>query len=276
MVSIIILTKNEENDIRGCLESIKWCDDVHVLDSGSTDKTIEISTELGAKISFNKFRSFGDQRNWALDNIETKYDWILFLDADERTTDKYTTALFDAIRKAGPDVAGFYCCWKMILDGKWIRFCDNFRKWQFRVLLRGKARFKDFGHGQKEDIISGEAQYLMEPYLHYGFSKGWAQWIDRHNRYSTEEAISRSKVRPPFSQVFSKHGSLRNVAIKSWMSRFPGWPLIRFVYTYFLRLGFVEGRQGFTYCVNICYYEFLIQIKMREIRRQQQLNGAIA
>lgn len=267
MVTVIILTKNEEKDITICLESIKWCDDIHILDSGSTDRTIEIAKSYGANICFNAFESFGKQRNFALDNLVIQHEWILFLDADEVVTDKFKDAIFTAINNSSENTAGFYCCWKMILEGRWLKHCDNFPKWQFRLMQKNKARFKDFGHGQKEDKVIGTIEYIKEPYLHYGFSKGWAQWLDRHNRYSSQEAVSRYHQCPPLRNVFARHGSVRNPALKSWLSRLPGWPALRFLQAYFFNLGFLEGAQGFIYCVNISYYEFLIQIKMRAIKK---------
>ncbi len=103
---------------------------------------------------------FGHQRNFALDNLSFKYEWILFLDADERSTDKFKGAALDSIAKAKEDVAGFYCCWKMMLENTWLKRSDNFPKWQFRLLRKGMAEFKDFGHGQKESIIKGRAEYI--------------------------------------------------------------------------------------------------------------------
>ncbi len=269
MISVIILTKNEENDLPSCLDHLKWCDDVHILDSGSTDKTVEIGHKYGAAISSNPFESFGKQRNYALDTISTKYDWILFLDADEHVSPAFLGEMKLRIQDAKPDVAGFYCSWKMILDGVWLKRCDNYPKWQFRLLLKGKARFTDFGHGQKEDQVIGRIEYLKEPYLHYGFSKGWHAWIDRHNRYSTQEAAARLNQIPPFKNIFSSHGSVRNPALKSWLSKMPGWPMFRFLFSYCIKLGFLEGKPGFIYCVNMAYYEFLIKIKMRELRKNK-------
>lgn len=269
MLSIIILTKNEENDLSLCLSSLQWCDDIHVLDSGSTDKTVEVAKEYGVKIGYNNFKSFGQQRNFALDNLDIRHEWILFLDADEVATKEFKRNIFSAIINADNDVAGFYCCWKMILEGKWLKHCDNFPKWQFRILKRNRARFTDFGHGQKEDNIIGRIDYIQEPYLHYGFSKGWTQWIDRHNRYSSQEAMAQYHHQPPFKNIFARHSSVRNPALKSWLGQLPGWPLLRFFHAYFLNLGFLEGVQGFIYCANIAYYEFLIQIKIRSIKIEQ-------
>ncbi len=269
MISIVILTKNEEKDLPSCLNSVTWSDDIHILDSGSTDNTLDIAKTYGCKISYNPFKSFGQQRNYALDALDIKHKWLLFLDADEVVTEAFKNAMFEAIAQADVEVAGFYCCWKMMLEDTWLKHCDNFPKWQFRLMRMGMARFTDFGHGQKESEVKGRIEYLKEPYLHYGFSKGWTQWINRHNKYSSQEAIARLEHRPPFKTIFTKNSSQRNPALKSWLSRLPGWPFLRFFQAYIVSLGFLEGIPGFIYCINMSYYEFLIQIKMREIRKSK-------
>ncbi|GAC1424338.1 MAG: glycosyltransferase family 2 protein [Chitinophagaceae bacterium] len=272
MISVIILTKNEERDLPACLRSVEWSDDIHVLDSGSTDKTQEIAHLFSAKLLVHPFESFGKQRNFALDNLAIQHEWVLFLDADEIVTPAFKVAVLESISRASPGTAGFYCCWKMMLEERWLKHCDNFPKWQFRLLRRGMGRFTDFGHGQKEAQLQGRLEYIKEPYLHYGFSKGWSHWIDRHNKYSGLEALARLNNLPPFKNVFSRHGSIRNPALKSWLSRLPGWPLLRFCQAYFLNLGFTEGVPGLIYCANISWYEFLIQIKIREIKKQDNPN----
>lgn len=270
MISTIILTKNEESDLAACLKSLYWCDDVHVLDSGSTDKTVEVAGEYTVNVWHHPFDSFGRQRNYALDHLPLKYEWILFLDADEVSTKPFQQALYRAIQIADAEIAGFYLCWKMILEDTWLKHCDNFPKWQFRLVKKGRARFSDFGHGQKEHEIKGRIGFVKEPYLHYSFSKGWTQWIERHNRYSSEEANARYYKCPPFKQIFTTNPSIRNVALKSWLSKVPGWPLLRFSHAYFVNLGFLEGVPGFIYCANMAYHEFLIQIKMREIANMEK------
>ncbi len=269
MISTIILTKDESKNIKSCIDSLNWCDDIHVLDSGSSDNTVEICKSKGVKVYYNAFESFGKQRNFALNNIETKYEWILFLDADERSTAEFKDSIFDAINNSTDKIAGYFCCWKMILDDVWLKRCDNFPKWQFRLMHKNRAFFTDYGHGQKEADVKGEILYIKVPYIHYGFSKGWFNWIERHNNYSTLEAIERIHNVPTFSNIFSKHGSIRNPALKAWLIKLPGWPLLRFIHTYFINLGILEGKPGFIYCVNMAYYEFLIQIKIRENKFQQ-------
>lgn len=264
MISVIILTRNEEHDLPRCLGALGWCDDVHVVDSGSTDATVAIAEKYHADVQVNAFVSFGVQRNWSLDHCALKHAWVLFLDADEVANAEFVKAAKTAVAAAAETTAGFYCCWKQIYDGRWLKRCDSFPKWQFRLLRRGRARFTDFGHGQKEAEVQGTLAYLPAPYDHHGLSKGIGHWLDRHNRYATLEAKARLSAPINFREIFSAHGSTRNKALKPLVSRVPGWPLIRFCITYFFRFGFLEGRPGFVYCANLAYYEFLIRIKMRE------------
>jgi hypothetical protein len=91
--------------------------------------------------------------------------------------------------------------------------------------------------------------------------------MDRHNLYSSKEAFERLYNRPLFKNIFHRHESVRNRALKSWLSRLPGWPFLRFIQAYFFKLGFLEGRPGLIYCVNMAYYEFLIKIKMLELKK---------
>jgi len=274
MISTVILTRDEESDLPVCLGSLIWCDDIHVVDSGSKDRTVAIANSARAHVYLNEFKSFGKQRNWSLENCLFKYNWILFLDADEQSTPAFHQAIIAAVTSASDGVAGFYCCWKMILDGRWLKRCDSFPKWQFRLLKLGRARFTDFGHGQKEYQVQGTVDYIREPYLHFAFSKGWFYWLERHNRYSSLEAAERVQTPVKWSQIFSWHGAIRNKALKPLVSRIPGWPLLIFCLRYFLKGGFLEGRSGLIFCVNMSYYEFLIRLKMDELQSHRKMSGA--
>ena len=269
MISAIVLTLNEEKDLAKCLESLDWTDQNFILDSGSNDKTCLIAERYGAKVYHNKFKGFGQQRCWAIDNIPVKSDWIIFIDADEVSTPKFANAVLNAIKNANDDIAGYYCCWKLILYGKWLRRSDSFPRWQFRILKKGRVRYKDAGHAMKESDVNGRLDYIQEPYLHYAFSKGWTFWIDRHNKYSSLEAIERNSTSFSFIQMFSKDQSVRKEAIKQWMTKMPGWPLLRFIHAYFLKGGFFEGFPGLIYAINISIYEYMIQLKFLEIRKSK-------
>lgn len=265
-VSIIFLTLNEEQDLPHALNAVRDLGALYVVDSGSEDRTVEIAKEAGASVAYHPFEGFGQQRNWALDHFNFESDWVLFLDADEIATAEFIAEIRKALETVDHDVAGFFCCWKLMLQGRWLRRSDNFPKWQFRLLRHKRARFIDSGHGQKEGEIDGRISYIQEPYLHYGFSKGWSDWIAKHNRYSSKEALERLNGRRPFKECFSKTGSIRNRALKFWLTGIPLWPAFRFFYSYILRGGFLEGYPGFIYCTLMGFYEFLIKIKMHELR----------
>ncbi len=267
MISVVILTLNEEIDLPGCLSDVGWCDDIHVVDSGSLDRTCDIAVHFGAKVYSNPFQSFAQQRNWALDHCDARHEWILFLDADERSTGDFHAALTHATSSADPSVAGFYCCWKTILGSRWLKRSDNFPKWQFRLLRSGCARFSDSGHGQKEGLVSGSIDYITQPYLHYAFSRGWVHWTSKHRGYAKKDASAILEQPLRINSLLSLHGSRRNVAIKRFVRVLPGWPLFRFVYTYILRAGFLEGREGFVYCRKMLWYERQVQKELSSIRR---------
>ena len=264
MIAAIILTLNEADDLPKCLDSLDRTDQNFVLDSGSTDDTCEIASSMGAIVYKNKFKGFGQQRCWAIDNIPVKSDWILFIDADEVCTPKFASAVLDAIRNSKDDTAGFYCCWKLMLYGKWLKFSDSFPRWQFRILKKGKARYRDAGHAMKESDVQGKLEYIKEPYLHYAFSKGWTFWFNRHNKYSILEAEERLQTNFKPQDMLSKDQSIRKEAIKQYMSKIPGWPILRFIHSFFFKGGILEGIPGLLYSVNISIYEYMIQLKMLE------------
>ena len=149
-----------------------------------------------------------------------------------------------------------------MLGERWLRRSDSFPKWQFRLLRRGRARFIDSGHGQKEGEIDGTIGYIREPYLHYAFSKGWEAWWGKHEKYAAQEGADRAARAPSLRHLFSRDPSRRNRALKPLVSRLPGWPLLRFLHMYVLKGGFLEGREGLTYSRNVARYEAMIREKM--------------
>lgn len=273
MVTVIILTKNEEKNIGHCIRSLNWCSDIVVLDSGSTDETCRVANQLGVRVEQHEFRSFAAQRNWALENLSLKNRWVLFLDADEESTQAFANSLLSAVAAASDRVVGFFCCWKMMLGGRWLKHSDSFPKWQLRVVRVGYASFKDVGHGQKEGAFDGDLYYIKEPYVHYCFRKGWFDWVAKHNIYSTKEAEYRSGQAINIRGMFSVDASRRNVAFRSICTRTPLWPLVRFLHAYVWSCGFLEGGAGFRYCVMLAWYEYLIVIKVGEKKMLELVRG---
>jgi glycosyltransferase involved in cell wall biosynthesis len=265
-LSVVILTLNEAMNLPRCLAALPAGIEVIVVDSGSTDGTPEMAANLGAKVLIHPFASFGVQRNWAIDSAGASQPWILFLDADEEATPAFWDQLGNLIqRDSDGRLAGVFCCWKMMLRGRWLKRSDSFPKWQLRLLRRGRVRFVDAGHGQKEGEVNGETAYLTEPYLHHAFSKGWTDWLTRHNRYSTQEAVARLAAGAgSWRQAFKASGSERNKRLKPLVSRLPFWPVVRFLHDYLWRGGVLEGREGLDYALLMAIYEYLICLKMRD------------
>lgn len=269
-VSVVILTLNEEVNIADCLRSCDWCDDVHVVDSGSNDRTVEIAREMGAKVYFHGFESFGKQRNWAIENCPAKHDWIFHLDADERFTPDLVSAMRDLIA-AGPKAAGYHVPQKFMFMGRWLRRTAVYPTYQMRLFHKTRMRFCDWGHGQRE-MTQGEVRVINVPYLHYGLSKGLSEWMDRHNRYSTAEAIEAAKLlsgKAQWKDVFSRDPIKRRRAYKEVSYRLPFRASIRHFVTLFILGAIFEGKPGRTYAHLLNLYERMITLKLRLIRERE-------
>lgn len=269
-VSVVILTYNEEPNLADCLRSCAWCDDVHVVDSGSSDRTAEIARAMGAQLHVHPFTSFGEQRNWAIDHIGHRHDWVFHLDADERFTPELVAEMRRVLAR-GPREAGFYVPHKMMFMGRWLRHAEGgYPIYQMRLFHRERMRFRDYGHGQREHT-SGKVGLLSKPYLHYNFSKGLEDWIDKHNRYSTLEAReafeAQRHARDAGDSPFGNAVERRRFFKARIYPKLPGKWLGRFVWMYVLRLGFLDGLAGLQYCLLVSTYDLFTSLKLAELRR---------
>jgi glycosyltransferase involved in cell wall biosynthesis len=268
-VSVIILTYNEQQNIADCLASCAWCNDVHVLDSGSTDRTCAIASELGAHVHHNRFESFGQQRNWAIDHIPTKHAWHFHLDADER----FTPALVrEILSEIGPDAArtsaaAYLVPSKMIFLGKWLKFSGGYPAYQVRLFNASRCKFVDFGHGQREKC-NGPVMRLVQPYIHHNFSKGLLDWLAKHNHYSDQEsreAIAiRAMRRPTFRDLRDHDPIVRRRALKNLSYRMKGRGFLRFIDMFVRRGGWLDGTAGIHYSTMMSMYEYWTELKIRE------------
>lgn len=266
-VSVVILTLNEEVNIADCLASCRWCDDAHVLDSGSTDRTREMAERLGATVWEHPFESFGAQRNWAIDNIPVKHDWIFHLDADERFTPALVREMNDLLRR-DPSEAGFHVPSKLMFMGRWLKRSGGYPTYQMRLFHKQRMRFRDWGHGQREDG-EGVIGKLGEPYVHYAFSKGLYDWLDKHNRYSSLEAlqiIASRHERPTPQRLLSRDAVERRRAWKLVGYRLPFRPFMRWFVTLILTGGVMEGRPARTYASLLATYERMTTLKVRLLK----------
>ncbi|MBY0586494.1 glycosyltransferase family 2 protein [bacterium] len=271
-LSILILTYNEEANLPACLDSIREFSDIVVLDSFSTDSTVELARERGCRVFQRKFDDFGSQRNYALDQIPFEHDWLFQLDADERFTPEFTREVLEVVR--ADNRSGYMVPSKLMFQGRWLKHAGMYPSYQMRLLKVGEIRFVKHGHGQRESDPKRGLGKLKEGYLHYNFSKGIEDWFAKHNRYSTEEArLALAELRDePF--YWSGAWASDSIARRRWMkqlaARLPFRPTLRFFYIYFLRLGFLDGMAGFHYARLLSTFQWMIDLKMDEFQAKEQ------
>lgn len=270
-LSVVILTLDEEINIKTCIDSLEGVGDIHVLDSGSTDRTCAIAEELGAKVSVNPFSSFGKQRNWAIDNMPLANQWVLHLDADERMTPELLEEIRAVLAK-DPSEAGFFVPSKLMFMDRWLKHAGGYPTYQVRLFHAGRLRFTDYGHGQREQT-DGEVGTLEQPYLHDAFSKGLDDWLAKHNRYSrqeAEQAIVEKAAGIRLRDLFSADSVLRRRTMKRIAYRLPARSSLRWWYIYLGQLGFLEGREARTYATLITTYERMTGIKIKWLESKRK------
>jgi glycosyltransferase involved in cell wall biosynthesis len=269
--SVLILTRNEEQNLPDCLASVKWCDDIVVLDSLSTDRTVAVARSAGARVVERSFDDFATQRNYALDKIPFQHPWVFHLDADERFTESLQGECEAVI--AADRQSGFLVPSKLMLMDKWLRWSAMYPVYQMRLMKLGEIRFIQTGHGQREAEAKRGVGKLREPYLHYNFSKGLDDWREKHDRYSTKEAEESLRERQngqiAWRDLWGTDPVARRRALKRLSTRLPCRPTLRFLYMYVLRLGFLDGWPGFVYCRLLATYERMIVMKLKGLERAQ-------
>lgn len=271
-ISVIVYTKNEEQDLPGCLETLQFSDDIHVFDSCSTDKTVEIAEKFGAKVTIRPFDTESVHRNWAMENIPFKNEWLYHSDADERVTPALVESMKGAINTPNGHVA-FRIPRRDYFMGKWLRFTTQ-SPFNIRLFLHKKMRYERLIN--PVNVIDGSVGEISGHFDHFPFSKGMSHWFEKHNRYSTLEAqqiINNGKNMPDVSlmkALFEKDRNVKRFHQKEIFYRMPARPAVKFVLLYFLKGGFLDGQAGYTYAKLQSLYEYMIVVKTRELRLQEQ------
>jgi len=272
MISILILTLNEEQNLPACLRAVSWCDDILVLDSFSSDQTVEIAKAAGARVIQRQFDDFASQRNFGLREGGLKHSWVLHLDADEVVTPELHAEAVAAAQV--PDIDAFRVASRMMFHGRWLKHAGLYPSYQVRLGRRERLCFTQAGHGQRETLSPERIGTLRSPLVHYSFAKGLHDWMEKHNRYSTAEAnhlFAQGSNRTQDWNGLWKHDAVRRRrALKDLSSRLPCRPLLRFLYMFFWRAGILDGMAGFHYCRLLAIYEYLTVLKARELERRHQ------
>jgi glycosyltransferase involved in cell wall biosynthesis len=273
-ISVLILTKNEEADLPDCLESVAWSDDVHVFDSGSTDRTAELATAAGATVTVRPFvGGYATHRNAALRELAFRHEWLLILDADERVPAGLRDEMRAALSTAPADLAGFRIRRRDFLFGRWLKHAQ-ISPFYIRLVRPGRVHYE---REINEVLVpDGPVAELREPFDHFPFSKGIAHWIDKHNRYSTMEAARWFEEQTGGTDfrwskaLFARDFSQRRYHQKGLFYRLSGRPILKLLYMLLARRAFLDGGPGITYSLLQSIYEYFIVLKQREIIRQSQ------
>lgn len=270
-LSILVLTLNEESNIADCIDSVKWSDDIVVLDSFSSDRTVKIAEEMGARVVQRRFDNWSAHQNWALEQIPFKHPWVFYLDADERMTEDLKEELLAVSDDESRGPVAYYCGRRNMFMGRWIKHAMP-PGLIMRFFRPQSVRFQRLVN--PVPLIDGPHGYLTGMLIHYNFSKGISEWIDKHNRYSQLEAqegmklIHRRAADEP--RIFAADPARRRRALKNLSFRLPWRPLIKFLYFYVWQRGWMDGKAGFAYCVLQAFYEYMIVLKMRELERHRR------
>lgn len=268
-VSVLILTKNEEMNLPAGLESVAWSDDVHVYDSFSTDRTVDIAREWGATVTQRPFDDWASHQNWGLQNVPFKHPWVLYIDADERVTPELAESVRRAVDQPGDKVA-FEVRRRDFLDGRWLKHVQA-TPYYLRLFRPDKMRYERLVNPVSHpDGPVGQVSGYLD---HYPFSRGISHWFERHNWYSTLEARQEladreRRVRVSLSRaLFARDLHERRHHQKGMFHRLPARPVLRFLILYVFKGGFLDGRPGLTYARLQGIYEYMIVLKVREMVR---------
>ncbi len=272
-VSVIIMTYNEEKNLPHALRSVAdWADEVFIVDSFSTDSTLEIARRHTDKIVQHPFEGFGRQLNWALDTMPIRNDWVYVLDADEQITPGLRDEIVAAVSDPSREEAAYWVTWKVMFMGKWIKYSSCYPTWFVRLIRKGKARREEHSVNPHM-IVQGKMGYLRQPMIHENH-KGLSDWMAKHNTYATGEA-----------EEFLKRNVGRYIPLRFWRGtqaerkryirhkiypHIPGRSFLYFLYVYVFRRGFLDGVAGFNCCVLNAFFFYLIELKIKEKLQEKQ------
>ena len=275
-VSVLVPIKNEVANLPRCLASITWADEIFVVDSHSTDGSIEISEQAGARVVQFEFNgTWPKKKNWALENLPFRNEWIFILDADEVLPGEAQEEFARVIASAG-EIAGYWINRRFMFMGRWLRHA-YYPNWNLRLFRHSLGRYEKLtdaatnsGDNEVHEhvIVRGPTGKLRCEMDHYAFPSVEV-FVEKHNRYSNWEArVATDQLLAGSSRSISSDrvGSRRRLKLLS--QRLPFRPLLRFLYVYVWQRGFLDGREGYYFARLHAMYEFLSVAKTYELRKR--------
>lgn len=250
-LSVFIIALNQEANIGECLASASFADDIVVVDTGSTDGTVEVARTYTARVINAPWQGFGPTKNYALD--QATGDWVFSLDTDERVPMALQDEIQAVVKADGP-LAGYRVPRRNYFCGRWIRHLGWYPDYTLRLFRRGQGRFRD-REVHEEVVVDGPVGHLQTPLEHYSYRSvsEYVARMDRYARLAAVELVKRGR-RPRAGELLYR-------------------PFFSFLHLYVWRRGFLEGATGYTLAVLMSMYKFLKYYYLRELSRERDLHG---
>jgi glycosyltransferase involved in cell wall biosynthesis len=275
-VSVIVPIKNEAGNLPRCLGSAQWANEIFVVDSHSTDQSEQIAERHGAKVvQFDFNGTWPKKKNWALENLPFRNEWVFILDADEVLPPEAQAEMSGAIANAG-DVAGYWINRRFMFLGRWLRH-SYYPNWNLRLFRHTLGRYEKLTTAETKSgdnevhehvIVQGPTKKLRCEMDHYAFPT-IEIFIEKHNRYSNWEArVAADELLHVSSRDLTKAPVERRRRLKILSQRLPFRPLLRFLYIYAWQKGFLDGRDGYYFARLHAFYEFLSVAKTYELQQR--------
>lgn len=282
-LAVLIAVRNEEKNIAAAIRSVRFASQVFVVDSHSTDRTCEIAEAEGAQVvQFDYDGGWPKKRNWGLRHLPITCEWVLILDADERVTPELEASIRQAVQR--DDMDGFYTRWKFMFLGRWMKHSWS-HGWMLRLLRHGKGEYEDLGMRAQggwdnevhENVVVDGRCDRLDGYLLHESNEDLEFWIRKQNEFSTWNAVRRDHQRaagfPPLSHLLSGDPVKKRKWLKALFLRLPFKPEIIFIWLYFVKCGFLDGRAGYYFCRLRAMHELNIQAKLYELSQVTVKDG---
>lgn len=264
-ITALVPTFNEEHNIGECLSCLTWADEIIVVDSFSTDRTVEIANGFTDAVYQHEYVNSATQKNWAMDNLPIKGDWTIIVDADERIVPELAAEIQEALATNRADYAGYFINRRNYFCGKWIRGCGWYPSYNLRLFRTGRGHYED-REVDADLCVEGKVGYLGRDMLHFTYPT-ISDFIKKIDRYTRWEAAERSKIQPEHQGVDDMRGQSVGWRLKRWVKRTcPAGlkPLVVYLYMYLWERGFTDGRHGLMLSRLYSYQEFLVNARLWE------------
>lgn len=267
-ISVIILTFNEEKNLDRAIRSvIGWASEVYIVDSFSTDRTVDIALQYagqGVHVVQNPFENYSQQWNWALERLPIRTQWTMKLDADECATELFKKEVSEILAQHQINESAFVVHWRLIFMGKSLRWGGLYPNGNIRIWKTGTARFSS-REVNEHLVVEGPTGQIKASIEHHDY-KELSHWLDRHNRYSSMEAraIASGNLTGETKPLLFGRPDQRRMWLRKLYRRLPIRNSLYFLYRYILRLGFLDGRAGFRYCFLHACFMYWIDLKIAE------------